>query len=964
MKSATPNRPSVLGIFLALGLVFSPALSGPAAAQESDDDDNSELEEVVVTGSRIARDRFDAPTPTISIDAQAIETQGMTNAIELVNQLPQVLRGYANANTHGGFSRAGLNQPNLRNLGVNRTLTLVDGRRRVGTPDDNNFLAFDYNNIPTALIDRVEVQTGGTSAVYGADAVAGVINIIRKKDFSGLDIFATGSGTEDGHYTTSSFGATIGANTDTSNVVFHASYTETGKLTRADIGQDSQFLLVSNPDDTGPNDGIPALIPVDNLRRFTAWGPTMTANLPLGANGAVIPVIFDNALGDFRPFDAGPRGVIDGQWSTGADGGLQPDYAIVPVDRLNLFGMGRIEVAPNIDFVAEAMYARSEAESFITATLEFLNTTMSIDNPFMPDATRNALIAAGQDGFTFFRSNDEFGLRGAPTDRSHYSVAAGFEGSFGDTWEWSFVAEYGETATQFTLQNSRIDPRWFESIDVISDPVTGEPVCRSEEARADGCVPVNLFGEGTITQAGVDYSRVDHTSHTDSSQTLVQAIVGGELFELPADPVQVVAGFEYRDESLQARPSYVFTSGIGFFGTRRFPVDAEAEVNEFFAEFLVPVLKDVPLVTELNVEAAYRYSDYKVAGSTDSWKLGLQYRPVEDLNFRMTRARAVRAPSMGEIADGGAEGAFLLDDPCDPVFLSSGTAARAGNCAALGLDPVTFDPVTRTRDTLVFTTGNPLLQPETADTWTAGFVFTPRFAQGLAVSVDFYNIELEEIIQRSGPQATLNNCVDLPSLDNQFCSLVRRGADGNISRVLDSFVNISRLETSGVDVDVSYTTELADLVSSWPGALTVRFLANFLDDYTTFNVNAVTGESTPTEFHGDFNNPEFRFDAGVTYSLDRLSVTWSPRFVGETVINKTTANPAENAGDWFDVPSVWYHNLSTTYEFDNNIRVIGGITNLLDEGPRYHPNTRPGRSPLDTLFGRQFFLTLQANFGQ
>lgn len=959
------NRRSTFSRRLALS-VSAAALfwNGGALAQDADPDavaDGQGESSIVVTGSRIQRDSMMQPTPTVAVTGETLEAKGLVNVVDALNELPQVSTGYSNANTSFSFGNIGLSQADLRNLGVRRTLTLVNGRRRAGTPDDSNFLAFDLSAIPTALIDRVEVQTGGTSAVYGADAVAGVINIILKDKFDGLEAFAN-YGLAEGGYYTSSYGVTAGASFDRGSAVFHVSHSENGLLTRADRGLGTRYAFVRNPADTGPSDGIPARIPVRDLK-FAYFGiPTLTAYLPFGNAGEYTDVIFDSALQTFRPIDAGPLGVLNGSFSQNEGGTQDRDTLVAPVKRTSIYGKGTYELLPNLKFVAEAIYADINAKDRIGSVFDSFSTFISIDNPYMPDAVRQRLIDNGEDGMYYARQHDEFGMRGTDINRKYYTISAGLEGSFGSSWNWSAVYEVGKSQTTNHQLNDRIDSRWFEASDAIL--LGGEAVCRSAEARARGCVPVNVFGAGTISPAAVDYIRADHTSTTDTTQQLIQGLISGSLFELPAGPVKLAAGVEFRRDKIDFRPSYVWEQALGFFASQFSPVNKSNDVKEAFAELLVPILKDKPFFRSLEVEGAYRRSDYQRAGSVNSWKLGGTWAPLDDIRFRVTRARAVRAPSLGELFDPGSRGAFGLSDPCDPDLLGAGTANRRANCAALGLDPVTFNPNTRRVTTLVFTTGNENLAVEKGNTLTIGGVFTPTFIPGLSVSADYYRIKLAGGISRIGPQTTLNNCVDLPSLNNQFCDFVTRQADGNIAEVKDSYVNVAGFNVEGIDFEASYRKRLSDIFGGGEkGTLTLRAVASRLLHNVFIDKDLVSGVETAFDNAGEADNPKFRMSLNAAWQKGPLQINWGSRYISGTVTENDLANPQEDVGSFYHIPSLWLHDASLSYDTPMGLRLTAGVRNLFNTGPRDHPNTARGSSAYDDVVGRLVFFGAKIRFG-
>ncbi len=958
-------RRRVLAAGVSLAALAAPAIASAQSAPAPEAGETTRVDEVVVTGSRLQRSGLDAPTPTVGLSAEILEAKGITNIVDILNEMPQVATGLSNANTSFSFGNIGLNQINLRNLGVRRTLTLVNGRRRAGTPDDSNFLAFDLSNIPAALVQRVEVQTGGTSAVYGADAVAGVVNLILKDDFDGLEGHIQYGSDEGGDYDTLTYGLTTGVNYDRGNAVLHLSRTESGLLTRRDRNLGTRYAFVPNPANTGPDDGIPARIPMRDLR-FAYFGlSTPTSYLPFGPGGTWTDVIFDSGLQTFRSLDAGPLGVLNGSYSQVEGGTQNADTLVAPLERTNIYSRADYQLTNNIKIFGEAMFADITAEDRIGAVFDSWSTFVSIDNPYMPTAVRDGLIAAGQTSMGYARQHDEFGMRGTDMNRKYYSIAAGLEGEFGNNWQWSAVYEYGESQTTNRNLNDRIDANWFEASDAIRDIGSGEIVCRSVEARARGCVPVNIFGSGTISAAAVDYISADHTSTTDTSQTLIQGLIAGDLFQLPAGAVKVSAGVEYRKDAIDFRPSYVWEHAQGFFASQFSPISESNEVREAFAEVLVPLIRDRPFIHSLEVEGAYRVSDYERAGNVESWKLAGSWAPIPDIRFRVTKATAVRAPSLGEMFNPGSRGAMGLSDPCDPNLLDSGTANRRANCLALGFDPVTWDPNTRRMTTLVFSTGNPNLGVEEADTLTVGAVVRPRFLPGFAFSADYYNIKLDGGISRIGAQQTLDNCVDLPTLSNQFCDMFTRRGDGNIQEVLDSYINVASFEVEGVDFEATYRTDIAELLGRNDdlGRISLQAVASYLKHNIYIDRDLATGAETAFDSAGESGNPELRALMNATYYRSNFSVNWSSRYVGETVTSNSVLNPAEDVGAYYNIPSVWYHDLSASVDLPGDVRVTAGIRNLFDEGPRDHPFTARGNQGMDDLIGRFYFLGAKWRFG-
>lgn len=955
------------GLSLLLGAM---AAAAPAHAQSKTED----VEEVVVTGSRVKRSTFDAPAPTTVVNAETIQQSGAVEIVDVINELPQIAAGNFGGNTSFSFGNVGLNQLNLRNLGTHRTLTLVNGRRRVGTPDDANFLAYDLSNLPTSLIERVDVITGGTSAVYGSDAVAGVVNLILRKDFEGLEFDARGGQTTKGDWSSYSYGVTAGVNYDRGNAVINISHSSSDRLLKRERGLDTSYRFLVNPANTSNSDGIPDRLPYRDVKSFTFGIPTLSGFVPDGPAGGPVTraVIFDSTLNDFRPFDAGPRGIIQGSFSLGPDGGRSRyfDTLFAPLKKTSVYSRFTHELTDSVRFNLEAAFADTQAGDVIGPVFDVSSSFVSTDNAFMPTALRNRLLANGKTGFSINRQHNEFGPRSTDIGRQYYTVGAGLEGKV-KGFDWVLTYEYGETNVSLTSYNDRNDARWAQALDSIRDPVTGAAVCRDAAARAAGCVPVNVFGEGTISPAALDYVRIkQHTSETTTSQELVQGYVTGDLLQLWAGPLGFAAGFEHRRDAIDFRPSQVYTDATGFFASQFSPVNKSNSVTEAFGELVLPIAKDLPFAKYAEIEGAFRVSDYERAGRTESWNLGGEWAPIDDIRFRATRARAVRAPALAELFDPGSRGAAGITDPCDPLQLDAGSPNRRVNCKALGLDPVNFDPITRRVTTLVLTNGNEDLDVETADTWTLGVVVRPRFLPNLRVAVDVYEIKLDNAINRIGAQASADNCVDLPSTSNLFCQFVTRGADGNITEIRDSYVNVGGFRVQGVDFEVAYGFELNDLAGLFGrdhgdlGHVGLSLTGSYLSDSVLIDRDLVSGETTEIDDAGLANLPEWRGMLNTTWARGAWTVNWQLRYASKTNTSNQIANIREFYGDYAKVPALYINDVSVTYDTPWNVRLVAGVNDILDDGVRDHPNTINGTSSIDNIRGRYAFVGATVKLGR
>ena len=961
--SAMPT-PKVPAKTTFVGILASLFAATGASAQDSDLESGLQnLEEIVVTGSRIARSPADTPTPTTILDSEALEYSGTVNVFDLLIETPQVGNGsLSGENTSFSFGNAGLNAAALRNLGAHRTLTLINGRRAIGTTDDANFFAFDASTVPTEIIDRVEIITGGASAVYGADAVAGVVNIIFKDDYEGLRarVYGGVSGDGDAESYRASLTGGMNFNDGRDNVVFAFEHSqEEGLFFRDRDNAGGSFRFIGNPANTGPDDGIPDQIAAGGLRfaRFGIPNTTVEYFRNLDGTSAGARNIFSFGQ-DGETFLAVPgEEIIDGFLTRNEFGGPPgfTDRARIPLDRTNLFLRWRHDFSDTLSLKTIARLSRTEAEDRIGPVFAILSglDQVSADNPFVPDSLRTILDGDPADpdddiGSVFFsRQFNEFGPRGADITRDFYSLSVGLEGAFRNDWTWDLYAQWGGTNTQNDNLNDRLDGRYTQALDAIVDPVSGDIVCRDQ---SNGCVPLNPFvPAGAIPQNVVDFLTTDHTTKNTTQQYLVSANVSGGLFELPAGEVRFAAGAEVREDSLDFRPSNVWENALGFFASQFSPVDESTDVSEAYAEVLVPLLSDIPGIQQLELDAAVRVADYENSGNNTSWKSGLSWRVTDDIRFRGVVSRAVRAPSLGELFDPGSRGAQGLTDPCDSLNVTA-NPNRQANCAALGI-PTDFVAATRSVTTLVFSTGNRNLDVEEADTITAGIVLTPRFADSLQLTVDYYDIELSDGITRFGAQRTLDLCVDLPSIDNNFCSEVDRGPDLNIAEVRDTFINASGFDLRGVDFGASYEVPFDSW--GWPGQFRVGVIASKLSDLKFTQIEADDGAQT-FENAGESGDPEWRGTIDLTYHYGGLTANWQSRYIS-SVLNNNEDNPEFRSPS--SIPSVWYHDLYSSYQINDELQISGGLRNVFDDEPPLHPFTASGNN-LYPITGRFFYLQM------
>lgn len=959
----------------ALATVAASAIAPAAWAQQSPPAGQTvtaaaDTEELVVTGSRLRRAAEDTNTPTVSFGTADFENAGAVSPGEVLRQLPALAPGFNGESTGVSFNGAGLDLIDLRNLGTNRTLVLINGRRQVGSNPSTT--SVDINTIPPPLIERVDIITGGASAAYGADAVSGVVNFVLKRNFEGLQIDGQAGISGRGDAERYSLSALAGANfaDGRGNVTAFAGYTKEGNIPwDARPGGVSGLNYLPNPASTGPRDGVPDFVVRPNVRQLGGQRESMFLLNPGGGTRA----FGFNPDGSVRSFALGPSGLLPGNLTDGGEATLGFDPQCpqnqcilkVPLERFALSANARFEVSRNLELFMESRYTSTKSSSRFGSVFEIPPTTnrIAIDNPFVSDSLRTLMTQANVTSIGIIRSDQELGPRGQDTSRNVFQVNAGARGELGlGDFRYEAVFQYGRTDFSNTRVNDLYQQRWLNAIDAVRG-TNGQIQCRSDAARAEGCVPINLLQPGAaFSGAALNYVRIPFATETaELTQTVATGIVNGSIGDFwGAGAIAVAGGLEYRKERSEYLTSPIDQQGQGFFFTRRLATQGEFDVFEWFAEALVPIVSDKPFFHRLEVEAAIRGSDYSTSGSTTSWNVRGSWAPTPDFRFRGAIARAVRAPNVGELFSPASEGFITVDDPCDVSFISGGSSARRANCAAIGV-PAGFVSNARTINIRTATSGNPTLSVEKADTLTLGGAFTPRFLPGLSATVDYYRIEIEDAVNVFAAQDILNNCVDLTSTDNNFCTSITRAANGDILQIRRQQINVSQLRRTGVDFALNYAWDLGSAGQLNLGLVGTRTLKV----ETVVAPGTVTG-SAILDQNGEFGFPKWKGRFSANYQLDKLSVTGTLNYLSNMVRDVQPTQPEDNraslgSGDYF------LFNLQGAYQFTDKLRFFAGVDNLFDRLPPALPDTRMGGAgsavgvEVFPITGRYFYAGFRVN---
>ncbi|KJY98065.1 MULTISPECIES: TonB-dependent receptor domain-containing protein [Pseudoalteromonas] len=958
-------------------LLLGTVASGTAIAAE-ESDRVKEVEKIQVTGSRIVKPKLSQPAPIVTIGAKDIAQAGVPDLGSVLAELPAIGSTDTLIGNNDSNALAGVTSADLRRLGAARTLTLVNGKRHVaGAPGSAQV---DLNTIPAALIERVEVITGGASAIYGSDAVSGVVNVILRDDFEGFEFNGSvGNSTEGVGTKNHSYSIVGGAEVfdGRGNVTFFAGKDRIREVMANDIRQVNHYGTIQNPENTGEEDGIPDQLTVPNVmsERISENGVIN----PFGAAGSIWT--FDNnGVPELMPEREFTNSFAFGSFPDGCQYCFKTqDYENVypDLDKTTVGSTFNFDLSDNHSFYSDFKFVRSDIKQQFQPSFRFGNVAINVqDNPYLDETLRQDLLSQGTEVATFSKFFGELGNRSAANKRELFRFVGGFEGYFtlsetDFTYDTYYV--FGRTDNVRNTLNDLIPDNFVAALDAVIDPATGEVACRSQVPSAQGegytdpasvnggdCAPYNPFGFNQASQAAKDWVSADVT-RTDK---ITQEVVGGyvafdsaELFELQGGPIGIATGFEYREETSETITDEF--SKAGFLTTAATPDSyGEYDVSEGFIELSFPILAGMSFAEELTVDAAYRTADYSHTGSSSSWKVGLMYQPFDDLRIRGTIGEAERAPNIAEAFDPQSPGFGRVSDPCDADNIDDNPNRRA-NCAALGI-PADFQANDNVSvDTL--SGGNPDLKPEKSTSFTGGLVWTPSFAENFSMTLDYYDIEIEDAISFIATQSIADNCVDAAGgIDEAFCSQVDRDPETfDIELVRSGYLNAAAITTRGIDADFDYRTDLADF--DIDGELTFNLFINHLIELEDFEfqnrpdkVNVENGEVGDPEWQGRFT---------VQYTWQDLNLTWTTRYTDRSArFDVSPEGDIEEDISPAYVGSIVTHDLSARYQLTDNMRVDLGLRNLTDKLPPAYIQASGGNEAIYDVVGRRFFANVNVTF--
>ena len=949
---------------IAAGTASVGAFAPGALAQEA------ELEQIVVTGSRIARPDYESASPVVSVSQQLFQQSGSASVDTVINALPQFVPSITS--TSNNPSNAGQSNIDLRGLGSNRVLVLMDGRRVV--PANGNGTV-DLNLLPSSLIQNVEIISGGASAVYGSDAISGVVNFRLNTDFEGLEFDGTYGITEQGDG--NEWQGTVSAGTKFADGRGHimgaVSYTERDAVTQAD----RKFSEVALGWDG--EEFVPVGSGTIEEGRVTVAAPAATITQlfqqQYGIPGVTQTTYGFNADGTLFTLGTGDPGSVlnykgpitnsfnDASYSYNY---APPNYLQLPLERTSVFAAGSFDITDHHQVYGQGIYADYTVDTALAPTpLSSVFTPPT--NPFIP-ADLQTLLDARTDPnarFSLTRRMTEIGPREESNEYEVYQFILGMKGDIAGDWTYDVYGSLGKVELN-TDQFGNVSREAWEQLTYAPDG--GVALCGG----------FNPFGAGAITPGCVAYISRDTSYAETTEQNIFEATASGSLFELPAGKVLASVGYLYKEDSYEFSPDATLARELpdGRFDIAGFnaasPIEGDTDSNELFTEILIPILADMPGADRLEATVGYRYADYSTVGGVDSYKGELMWRPIAPISLRGSYQRAVRAPSVSELFSPQVPNfpSYSNPDPCSVTSANRtgpNAAAVRDLCLAQGIPASLIDSYNFNNSQVEgLAGGNPDLTEETADTFTAGITFqSPSdnpWLSAFQLSVDYYSIEIEDFVTSVPARTFIARCYDPaynPTFDinNEFCSFFdRRAEDGNIVDALEVNANVGAIETAGIDVQVDWAADMG------PGRFSVNWIMTFLDKW---EIQEIPGDPfTPLEgtvgyFGAGDNFPDEKSTMNLAYRLGGWNFSGQWRYISKV----------DDIGEPdFELDSRNYFDLTTSYAFDEGVlegaTIRVGVINVADEDPVLYPSSQQANTDPTTydVLGRRYFLNLNYKF--
>ncbi len=987
----------------------------PAPSSESAE---TKASEIIVTGTRIRVPNLSSPVPVTSVTAPTLLATGNLSLGDALNNLPALRSTFSQANSTQFIGTSGVNFLDLRGLGVSRTLVLVDGRRHV-TSSPGDYLV-DTNTIPSDLLERVDVITGGSSAVYGTDAMAGVVNFVLKQNFDGLKIGGQGGissrGDRGSYFGTLTYGKNF--SDGRGNIAVSLEYAHQNAL--YNVQRDGQTGAFSGRSQFNRQQdlGNPANLS-DGISDFGFYTGVRNGSLSDGGELTAVcgaadltnsarcrtsgfaqrymfqpdgTLIMSNPTLDFRDItDGGSSNTVGGLGSTLRNTGqLDP-----MLSRFSVNLIGHFDISDAFTPFVEAKYVRIRANqegqpSFFQGSIPAFfggGFDLRCNNPFLGTQALQTLQSIGRcnspatDTFTMSRFNVDFGPRAELEKRDTYRIVAGVRGNFMDTWHYEVALNYGEFHGSTTSLNNLLlysqdlskTAGFLNAINAVRNGA-GQIVCGinadSDPTNNDpNCVPISLFGSGnsTLTPPALKYINTTAFNRQRASELDITANLTGDLSRWfttwGGGSLAFNVGGEYRRETASSTWDALTKAGATFLNALPDFFPPALTSKEVYGEINLPVVKDARFAQELSVNAAARYSDYNTSGGIWSYNLGAIYAPTRDIKFRFGFARSIRTPTQNDLYATPSQNFGFISDPCDVQNRNTGAATRDANCTAAGIPEGFINQPSRDTNLSFLQGGNPNLTPETSNSYTLGFIATPRWLPGFSLSVDYYNITINHVIQTIDAQQIVDNCYDATSLNNAYCGLINRDPTTHLFEdpaVLAGPVNFAKQKTRGIDVNASYAHHFGngDVLNIQGNGALVLQRDNY---YDVSNPNRVTRQL------GNLGDPKWEAVGNLDYKHGRFTLHYQLHFIGHMYIDDyadyySLNGEAPQEPEYTLIkkyPTTWYHDVKLTVDIDKTFQFYVGVDNLTDKLPPYGllgvGNRTDGDDALYDNVGRFFY---------
>lgn len=977
-------------------------------AQATDDEqsiDTTDQPTIIVTGSRIARPELEGVAPlVVSMSEEDLEQRAFTNVSEALNSMPGFGTPVSSNGGQSSFS-VGQNFVNLFGIGTQRTLTLVNGRRFVSSNTASNFsganagLQVDLNVIPLSLVDRIDVLAVAGATTYGSDAVAGTVNVILKQDFEGMEAEGSYGIFEEGDGESIFFSATMGTNfdDDRGNIAFNFEYDRQDGILANNRAILREGLYRSNSS---------TLLTQRRISVLTRGGlPTRGSGIPGGL--VTLGGGFSNAGGNLVHFAPNGNlisydiGVTAGAVNTSGGDGLNLTNAaqiLSDLERYTAYSIGHYDITDNITAYFEANYAHTEAAELANQPVyqsglfggDSRGLGMLISNPFLNNQARGVLSRPGNldgdgdgvadlnydtngdgvnDDAQFFLQRAGFDLLGGTNPNfgqlDLFRIVGGLRGDFelGDReFYWDVSYAYGKSQSIAT-STSLVQQNFLYAIDAVTDPTTGQIVCRvtidpptplgtsvgtPETTNAvETCLPLNLFGDGVGSADAIDYVTTLTTSESTNIQQIFNANVGGTLFELFGNDFAFNLGYEHRQEQQTFMPDGFLQEGLGR-SVAISPVAGSFSTDEFFGEILLPIItpQNDWFIREFELAGSIRFIENSQAGSAKVWSVGGRLSPIRDITFRGSYTESVRAPAITELFLPAVSVFSFASDPCDEDYINAGNvpATRAANCAADGISQP-FSSIIDDASQQITSSGNPGLLNETSESWTLGVILQPRFIPNLTLTADWVDISLANAITTLSLTDIMRSCYDNANFPNTpTCGQFTRDGSGQIISANVGFSNAGTFDYAGLQVTARYSAQLADLFGgSHDLGQADLSLSYFYLDQSEFTVAGVLDDDS-----GEIGDFEHEVSGTLTYSYGNSALSMTGTYLPSAVYDNedTPGNPYTGVGDYFIVDA------SISHSIGDMLTLRFTVNNLFEETPPY-----PSRSTTvytSGVLGRQF----------